>query len=60
MAGYQYPDLQERKKSAFAMKKAMLEKLLAKAQDPILAQREAERLAIKQAREARVAVLVAV
>ena len=43
MAGYRDPDLQERQKSAFATRKAMLEKFLAKANDPILAQREAER-----------------
>ena len=55
MAGYRDPDLQERQKSAFATKKAMLEKFLAKANDPILAQREAERLAIKEARDARLA-----
>ncbi len=37
MAGYRDPDLQERQKSAFATKKAMLEKFLAKAKILILA-----------------------
>ena len=42
MAGYRDPDLQERQKTAFATKKAMLEKFLAKANDPaIRALREA-------------------
>ena len=47
------PDLHERQKNAAAVKKAMLEKFRAKAQDPALEQARLKRLAIAEARATR-------
>ena len=50
---YQDPSLNDRQKNAMAAKKAMLQKFLAKTEDPGLAERQAERKAIHEARVAR-------
>ena len=50
---YQDPSLNDRQKNAMAAKKAMLQKFLAKTEDPTLAERQAERKAIHEARVAR-------
>ena len=52
---FKYPDLQERQKTAAAAKKAMLEKFKAASNDPAIAEREAARVAINEARLARAA-----
>ena len=52
---FQSPDLHERQKNAAAVKKAMLEKFRAKAQDPALEQARLKRIAIAEARAARMA-----
>ncbi len=52
---FQSPDLHERQKNAAAMKKAMLEKFRAKAQDPALEEQRLKRLAVAEARAARMA-----
>jgi hypothetical protein len=49
------PDLHERQKNAAAVKKAMLEKFRAKALDPALEQARLKRIAIAEARDARMA-----
>ena len=49
---FQSPDLHERQKNAAAVKKAMLEKFRAKAQDPALEQARLQRIAIAEARRA--------
>ena len=52
---FKYPDLQDRLKSSAAAKSAMLEKLRAAANDPDREKRDAERMAIAQARAVRMA-----
>ena len=49
------PDLHERQKNAAAVKKAMLEKFRAKAQDPALEQARLKRIAVAEARAGRMA-----
>lgn len=53
MAIFRETDLQDRQKNASEARKAMLQKFLAKAEDPILEQRRAERAAIDEARRVR-------
>jgi hypothetical protein len=53
MGNYKDPDFQERKDTAAAAKKALLQKFLAAADNPKIAQRQAERLAINEARLTR-------
>ncbi|HEY2528273.1 MAG TPA: DUF6481 family protein [Xanthobacteraceae bacterium] len=53
MGNYKDPDFQERKDTAAAARKALLQKFLAAAQDPKIAQRQAERVAINEARLVR-------
>ena len=53
MASFRDTDLQDRQKNASEARKAMLQKFLAKAEDPILEQRRAERAAIEAARRVR-------
>jgi len=55
MSGYKDLDHQQRQKLAMEAKKAMLEKHRAAVEDPTLAERQATRLAIHEAREARIA-----
>ena len=52
---YKYPDLQDRLKSSATAKSAMLEKLRAAANDPEREKRDAERMAIAEARAVRLA-----
>jgi len=52
---FQSPDLHERQKNAAAVKKTMLEKFRAKAQDPALEEQRLKRLAVAEARAARMA-----
>ena len=53
MSNYRDPDFQTRKDTAAAAKKALLQKFLAAAEDPKIAQRQAERAAINEARLVR-------
>src|ERR1700677_805443 len=53
MSYYRDPDLQTRKDAAATAKKALLEKFKAAADDPKVAQRQAERVAINEARLGR-------
>ena len=53
MSYYQDPDLQTRKDTAAAAKKALLQKFQAAAVDPKIARRQAERMAINEARMVR-------
>jgi hypothetical protein len=53
MASFRDTDLQDRQKNASEARKAMLQKFLAKAEDPTLEQRRAERAAIEEARRVR-------
>lgn len=53
MTSFRDTDLQDRQKNASEARKAMLQKFLAKADDPILEQRRAERAAVEEARRAR-------
>jgi hypothetical protein len=53
MGNYKDPDFQERNDSAAAAKKALLQKFRAAAEDPKIAQRHAERVAINEARLVR-------
>lgn len=53
MASFRDTDLQDRQKNASEARKAMLQKFLAKAEDPTLEQRRAERAAIEEARRIR-------
>jgi hypothetical protein len=55
MSSYKSPDLTERRNSAAAAKKAMLERHRAALQDPEIEKRRAERTAINEARVARLA-----
>ena len=55
MGNYKDPDFQTRKDTAAAAKKAMLQKFRAAADDPNIAQRQAERVAINEARSVRMA-----
>src|SRR5471030_2284454 len=55
MSYFQSPDLHERQKNAAAIKKVMLEKFRAAAQDPALEQQRLNRIAINEAREVRTA-----
>jgi hypothetical protein len=55
MGNYKDPDFQERKDIAAAAKKALLQKFVAAAEDPKMAQRQAERVAINEARLVRMA-----
>ncbi len=48
--GFQNPDLQERQQASAAAKKAMLEKFRAAANDPAIAEKQAARAAIHEAR----------
>ena len=53
---FRTPDVLERRNNAAAVKKAMLEKFRAVALDPVLAeQQRAKRVAVNEAREARIA-----
>lgn len=53
MTSFRDTDLQDRQKNASEARKAMLQKFLAKADDPILEQRRAERAAVEEARRVR-------
>jgi hypothetical protein len=55
LSSYKDPDFHQRQSSAATAKKAMLEKFRAKAEDPGMAERQAERAAVSEAREARAA-----
>lgn len=55
MNGYKGPDLQQRQSNAAAAKKAMLEKFRAASVDPAVAQLQATRVAVNEARVVRVA-----
>ena len=55
MSNFRSPDVLERRKSADAVKKAMLEKFRAAAQDPALEQARLNRIAINEARDVRAA-----
>ena len=55
MSYFQSPDLHERQKNAAAIKKAMLEKFRAASQDPALEQQRLKRIAVNEARDARMA-----
>lgn len=57
MASFQHPDFDERLSAAAQARKAVLEKFRAKvaSKDPELARKQAERLAVAQARETRIA-----
>jgi Family of unknown function (DUF6481) len=55
MGNYRDPDFQERKDTAVAAKKALLQKFLAAAGDPKMAERQAERVAVNEARLVRMA-----
>jgi hypothetical protein len=55
LSSFQSPDLQERRNNAAAVKKAMLEKFRAASQDPAVAQHSANRVAVNEAREGRMA-----
>jgi hypothetical protein len=55
MGNYGDPDFQERKNTAAAAKKALLQKFLVAAEDPKMAQHRAERVAINEARMVRIA-----
>ena len=50
---FQTPDLRDRQSAAAAAKKALLEKFRTAAQDPSLAEKEAARRAVAEAREKR-------
>ncbi len=53
MSNFRSPDVLERRNNAAAVKKAMLEKFRAAAQDPALEQQRLNRIAINEAREVR-------
>jgi hypothetical protein len=53
--GFKYPELQDRQKAAAAAKKALLEKFKAAANDPSIAEKQAARTAINDARLVRAA-----
>jgi hypothetical protein len=53
MSNFRSPDVLERRNSAAAVKKAMLEKFKAAALDPALEEQRLNRIAINQAREVR-------
>ena len=53
MSNFRSPDVLERRNNAAAVKKAMLEKFRAAAQDPALEQARINRIAINEAREKR-------
>jgi hypothetical protein len=55
MSNFRSPDVLERRNNAAAVKKAMLEKFKAAAQDPALEQQRLNRIAINQARDVRAA-----
>jgi hypothetical protein len=50
MGNYKDSEFQERKNTAAAAKKALLQKFLAATEDPKIAQRQAERVALNEAR----------
>ncbi len=53
MPSFRSPDVLERRNNAAAVKKAMLEKFKAAAQDPTLEEQRLKRIAIAEARDAR-------
>lgn len=55
MNQFRSPDVLERRNNAAAIKKAMLEKFRAAAQDPTLEQKRQQRLVIEEARKVRMA-----
>lgn len=55
MINFRSPDVLERRNNAAAVKKAMLEKFRAAAQDPALEEQRLARIAINEAREGRMA-----
>src|ERR1700734_1984894 len=55
MSSFRDPDIQERRSSAAAARKAMLEKYRAASEDPAVAERHAARVAVNEARLARLA-----
>src|ERR1700722_15849826 len=55
MSNYKEPDLEERQSTAAEAKKRMLEKFRAVSEDPALAKRQAARVAVNEARLARIA-----
>jgi len=55
MSNFRSPDVLERRNNAAAVKKAMLEKFRAAARDPALEEQRLNRIAIKEAREGRMA-----
>ena len=55
MSNFRSPDVLERRNNAAAVKKAMLEKFRAAAQDPALEEARLKRIAINEAREIRAA-----
>jgi hypothetical protein len=55
MSSYKGPDPQQRQNEAVAAKKAMLEKFRAASEDPAVADRRATRVAVNEARLARMA-----
>jgi hypothetical protein len=55
LSSFKDPDFQTRQSSAATAKKAMMEKFRAKAEDPGLTERLAQRQAVNEAREARAA-----
>jgi hypothetical protein len=55
LSSYKDPDFQQRQSSASTAKKEMLEKFRAAAGDPAVAERQAARVALKEARQVRAA-----
>jgi len=55
MSSYKEPDLEERQSTTAKAKKAMLENFRAAAEDPAVAKRQAARVAVNEARLARIA-----
>src|ERR1039458_2668914 len=55
MPHFRSPDVLERRNSAAAVKKAMLEKFRAASQDPALEQQRLNRIAVNEARSGRMA-----
>jgi hypothetical protein len=55
MSGFQYPDYQQRQNTAAIAKQAMLQKFQAASEDPEVVRRHAARVAMNEARLARIA-----
>src|SRR5947209_8049096 len=55
LMSYQVPNLEDRRNSATAAKKALLEKFRAAAEDPVLAEKRAAKAVIHEARLVRMA-----